>query len=115
MAIDLLTSLDFIEEMENYLLRNRPPEHIRPEVDIGYRIENQSIIILEIRPAWNNPNEIRERPVAKTTYVKSTKVWKVYWMRASGKWYLYETEKPVMSLKRFIRELEVDPYGCFWG
>ena len=48
MAIDTLQTLDIIEVMENFLARKRPPEHIRPKLDIDYKIEEQSIIIFEI-------------------------------------------------------------------
>jgi hypothetical protein len=47
--------------------QHRPPPHIRNEVDLSYRIKDQSI---EIRPLWNNPQKIIEEMIAKTTYVE---------------------------------------------
>jgi len=47
MAIDILQTLEVIEVMENFLSRKRPPEHLRNQLDIGYKIEDQSIIVLK--------------------------------------------------------------------
>ena len=82
MAIDILQTLDVIEAMENFIARKRPPEHIRPKLDIGYKIEDQSIIVFEIRPKFEKPEEKRETPMAKTTFVKTKNHWKIFWMRA---------------------------------
>ena len=46
------------------------------------RVKGQSVELLEIRPMWRNPDKKIEEAVAKTTYVKSRKVWNVYWQRA---------------------------------
>ena len=45
MAIDILQTVDIIEIMENYLEDARPPEEIRKQLDIGYRIEDQSVLL----------------------------------------------------------------------
>ena len=44
-----------IEEIENYLSYIRPNEEMRAQLDIGYRIEKQSVIIFEVRPDWRDP------------------------------------------------------------
>jgi hypothetical protein len=69
MTLDIIKSADIIEAMENFLERKRPPEDIRDKVDIGYRIENQSIFIFEILPQWNNPEKKIESLFAKATYL----------------------------------------------
>lgn len=114
MAIDALNTLEIIEVMENFLSRIRPQENIRHKFDISYKIENQSITIFEIRPVWNNPEQKRENPVAKTTFVKSKNCWKVFWKRANLKWYAYQPAT-VNTLKEFVRLVEEDKMGCFWG
>lgn len=115
MPIDALQTVEIIEVMENYLSRNRPPEHIRKQLDLGYKIENQSILIFEIRPQWNNSDIIIEHPAAKTTFVKTTNTWKVYWMRADLKWHSYSPKPVVKSLQEFIKLVEKDEYCCFFG
>ena len=115
MAIDTLQTLDIIEVMENFLARKRPPEHIRPKLDIDYKIEEQSIIIFEKRPQWDKPEIIREHGVAKTTFVKAKNQWKVFWMRADLKWHSY-TPKPIVNfVEEFIKLVEEDKQHCFWG
>jgi hypothetical protein len=51
-----ITSIE-IEEIENYLSYIRPSEEIRDQLDIGYRIEKQSVIIFEVRPDWIDPKK----------------------------------------------------------
>jgi hypothetical protein len=115
MSIDPFQALDVIEIMEDFLEMNRPPEHIRKDLDLGYRIDmdNQQVIIFEIRPAYKNPSEIRELDFAKATFVKSRDLWRIYWKRASG-WYPYTPEE-MKTLKDFVKEVEEDPLGCFKG
>ena len=115
MSIDPLKTLYAIEALENYIEKHRPPEHIRPELDIGYRIENQSIYLFEIRPQWNNPSVIRHLDFAKTTFVKTKSTWKVFWIRANGKWYPYDPKSTVKSLDQFLKLVEEDKYHCFKG
>jgi len=60
-------------DLANFLERRRPPPHIRPQLDIGYRISGQSVEIFEVRPDWQNPKEKMEHPVAKATFVRTNK------------------------------------------
>ena len=115
MAVDNLQVLDIIEVMEAFLERKRPPEHIRPKLDIGYKIEGQSIIIHEIRPFWNDASKIIYPEVAKTTFVKAKNHWKVFWLRSDLKWYAYDPKPTVKTLKEFVKLVEEDKHGCFWG
>jgi Protein of unknown function (DUF3024) len=101
--------------MEDYLTRTRPPVHIRNELDIGYRIENQSVELFEIRPAFKDPNTKIEHAIAKATYVKRDGIWKIYWMRADLKWHGYEPVPDARDLEEFLSVIGDDHYGCFYG
>ncbi len=70
MAIDVLQTVDIIEAIENFLELKRPRIELRNQLDIGYRMEDQSIILFEIRPKWDNRQIICEYPFAKPTFVK---------------------------------------------
>jgi hypothetical protein len=107
--------LEIIEVMETYLVNVRPPEEIRNKVDINYKIEGQSIIVFEIRPVWNNPTEKTECNIAKTTYVKKDNKWNIYWFMSDMKWHSYQPKPKVSKLKDFVKEIEEDKHGCFWG
>jgi DUF3024 family protein len=115
MTLDILESLGVIEEMENFLIRVRPEEAIRPKLDIGYKIKNQSIIIHEIRPLSSDPLIIIEPKVAKTTYNRTKNNWKIFWPRADRKWHTYDPNPTVDSIQEFLRIVEKDQLGCFWG
>jgi hypothetical protein len=115
MALALSNMVDIIEIMENYVERIRPPEHIRPKLDITYAIENQSVILLELRPSFKNPAMIMKSDYAKATFVKSLNKWKVYWMRGNLKWSLYDPKPTVRNLEAFTRLVEEDKYHCFKG
>jgi hypothetical protein len=98
-----------------YIENSRPPEHLREQVDLSFKIKGQSVEIFEIRPTWNNPQKKIEESVAKTTYVKSRKLWKVYWQRADLKWHRYDPDPEVDSIEEFIELVENDDYACFFG
>ncbi len=115
MAIDFLQTVDIIEVMENYIERKRPPLHIRDQLDLSYKIEDQSVVVFEIRPLWNNPNEKIEVPVAKATFVKASNNWKVFWRKADMKWYSYKPNPTADTLAEFVNLVEEDKHYCFWG
>jgi len=95
--------------------RQRPPPHIRPELDLDYRVDRQSVEIFEVRPRWDNPAEKMEHPVAKAKFVRSQNVWRVFWMRRDLKWHAYEPNAAVSSLESFLSVVERDEYCCFFG
>ena len=100
---------------EAFLVIKRPPPHIRKQLDIGYRIDIQSIEIFEIRPYYLDESQILEHAVAKATYVKTQKAWNVFWQRADLKWHSYEPMASVKSIEEFFDAVVDDPHGCFWG
>jgi len=102
-------------ELGKFLERRRPPPQIRDEVDIGYRVEGQSVEIFEVRPEWKNPKRKREHPIAKATYVRTQKCWKVFWMRRDLKWHGYEPHPEVNTLAAFFKVVDRDEYCCFFG
>lgn len=99
---------DFIEQQ-------RPSTEIRHQLDLGFRVSNQSFEIFEIRPRYNNPKEKTETSVAKSTFVKSKKIWKHFWMRADLKWHGYEPFPESKSLEEILQTIKEDTYHCFWG
>jgi hypothetical protein len=103
------------KEVRAFVEKRRPPPHIRDELDLGFRVNGQSAEIFEIRPLWRHPGEKIEEAVAKATYVKTQKVWKVYWQRADLKWHRYEPDPEVSSLQEFLALVDRDEYACFFG
>ena len=105
----------FEKPVKAYIEAKRPPPHIRPELDLGYRIVGQSVEVFEVRPAFRHPHEKIEHSVARTTYVKSKGIWKIYWLRADLKWHRYEPRATVATIEDFIAVIDEDPFGCFFG
>jgi hypothetical protein len=90
MAVTNLQVLDIIEVMEAFLERKRPP-------------------------VWNDASRMQHSDVAKTTFIKAKNHWKVFWLRADLKWYAYDPKPTVKTLKDFVKLVEEDKHGCFWG
>ena len=63
-----------------------PPTHIRDQLQWGFRIdpEQQTVELFEIRPYFMDTSRKIESKFAKAAYVKTSKTWKVYWMRGTG-------------------------------
>ena len=85
------------------------------EAGFPFRITGQNFEIFEIRPRWDEPSIKLEIPVAKATYVKKTKIWKLYWKRADMKWHRYKLFEDSESLEEVLEAIDQDEYGCFWG
>jgi len=69
----------------------------------------------EIRLGYHDPQSVVEFPIAKSTWVKSQKVWRVFWQRADMKWHSYPSLPEVKSLQEFIDAVDADEYACFYG
>ena len=115
MAFDAMLTLEIIDVMAGFLKRKQPPPALRRKVDLDYRIDGQSVIIFEIRPAFNNLNQKIESPFAKATFIKTKRCWKVYWQRANLKWYGYSPKPLVLTIRDFAELVESDLHHFFWG
>jgi hypothetical protein len=103
------------QEIQTFIDSIRPPANIRNKVDISYCLKNNTLTIHEIRPCWRDSAKTTDNPVAKTKYIKSKDIWKIYWQQATGKWEAYGPQPECPSLQTFFRLLQNDPHGCFWG
>lgn len=115
MTIDIIKTAEVIEALENYINEIRPPENVRSKLDIAYKIDNQSVIIYEIRPLYNNPEIKIEENIAKATWVKAKGYWKIFWERADLKWHSYAPHPIAKTIREFVEVVAEDKYGCFWG
>lgn len=98
-----------------YMYYHRPPSEIRGQLDLAYRIDGQDVYMFEIRPQWDKPEVQTETAVAKTTYIKSKNLWKIYWMRSNLKWYHYEPVPFVKTISAFFDLVAEDELSCFFG
>lgn len=104
-----------VEKTVGSLCSEKTPQHLKNQLRFEYKIEKQSVIMYEVRPAWKNPSEFTRMPLAKLTYVRSENLWKLYWQRASGKWVSYEPKESSADLEDLVGEIGKDAHGCFFG
>jgi hypothetical protein len=102
--------------IKKYVESIRPEDsEIRTQLDFGYSYDGKITEIYEIRPLWNNPTETQNSPFAKIRFYKSKQLWSLYWMRASGKWELYEPFPESTYLNKIIEVIREDKHCCFFG
>lgn len=115
MALSEFEILRIQKIVGGYVESKRPEPHIRASLDIKYSISGQSFVIYEVRPNWRNPEEVLQNPVAKATFIKTKKVWRLYWMGSDLKWHRYEPLPDTGILERVVEEIDKDAHYCFWG
>jgi hypothetical protein len=95
--------------------KHRPPLHLRDKVREAQRIEGYEIELFLMRPLFSDPTRQIEESIAKARYVKSRDVWQVFWKRADMKWHRYAPRPEVKSFEGFLKLVDEDANGCFWG
>jgi hypothetical protein len=94
----------------------RVEPHLKHSIDFDYEISGQAVTIYEVRPVWRGPPGDKSRlPIARLRFVKTIGRWKLFWLRANGKWISYEPVQEVKTLKEGLLVIESDRYGCFFG
>ncbi len=91
--------------------KNYPPDQLL----IEYKLEDQTLYFIEVRPTWNDPSVKTEMYLAKLRYIKKKKEWILYWQRANGNWLQYEAQGADKHLEPLLQTIWDDPHGCFWG
>lgn len=91
------------------------PSHVRDQLREGFYFDGPSIVLYESRPRFQRPSEWGEHGVAKFTYVKSRRVWRLFCQFRDLQWHAYEPLPEATSLARLVAEVDDDPTGIFWG
>ena len=102
--------------IKQYVESLRPKNsEIRKQRDFGYSYDGKIVILYEIRPLWNNRKEAQKIAFVKIRYYKSRQNWNLFWMRANGKWELYDPFPESSHLVKIIEIIKEDKLGCFFG
>ena len=74
------TTIDINELTIRQFIESRRPEdaEIRKQLDFGYSYDGKIALLYEIRPVWNNPNEIENIEFTKIRFYKSKRKWELY-------------------------------------
>ncbi len=116
MAFSEIEAARVKKAIDAFMQEHRPPAHIRSKLDFGTRIAGQSIELFEIRPAFGGRRgEATELAVAKTTFVRTRGVWRVFWMPRDLKWHRYDPMPEVKSPDAFFKLVAEDAHACFFG
>ena len=101
---------EIIKKIEEFF---KVPERVADKVKNVAEKTKGGYVLIETRPPWDDSGRPWTRlPVAKIVFRKYLKIWKLYWMRASGRWWFYEKYK---TLGGVLKAIEKDRHGCFWG
>jgi hypothetical protein len=98
-----------------FIEQRRPPPHLRAKLDLAFRIANQSVELFELRPHYLDNDRVLEHPIAKATYNKRKKIWKVFWQRADMRWHGYQPHPEAASIEEFLEVVRLDTHCCFFG
>ena len=98
--------------IKKYVESLRPENiEIREQVDVGYSYDGKVVILYEIRPDWNDQKKKQQFNFAKIRHFKSRNEWNLYWMRASGKWEIYEPFSKSAHLEKILDTIKEDKYA----
>jgi len=95
--------------------KQRPPEHIRDRLDLGFRAAGHSFEFFQIYPPLPGRSKTVQHGLAKVTFVRTRDEWRLYWMRADLKWHSYDPEPIHSTLESALKTVAQDRYNCFYG
>ena len=104
-----------IDKIVGGFCQHKTPQHCSDQLKFDYRVNGHDVLLVEIRPRWDNPQEKIEMDVAKLKFNRTKNIWTLYWKRASGKWLTYKGSGLKTSLDGLMKEIAEDCYGCFFG
>lgn len=97
--------------MNFFMEKRRPAPFIRDEIDLIYEIQDQSVIIKEIR---NIMGRTIESPIAKITFNRKQKGWKLFALNQQGEWGGVLSDL-IPTFSEAIKIVEDDVTCCFFG
>ena len=104
-----------IDKVVGALCTARSPAHLRDQIRTEYRVAGHTVDIFEVRPDWQDPTQTMETPCARIRYVRTRNVWRLFWRRADLKWHGYGPLAESARLDVLVREIDNDPFCCFFG
>lgn len=114
-AVDELPELD-VARIRKWC-EHRVPEHALHQVRVEGEVTGRKVTVVERRAPWREDAgpEWTRRPVARLTYVASTRLWALYSLDRNGRFHLYARLRPTPKIDELLGELDRDPTGIFWG
>ena len=98
-----------------FLQKLRPPPEIRDKLDYHANITGCELVLIAVRPSFQDKIRTTEHPIARAKWVATRKRWRLYWMRADMKWHSYEPMPEAATMAAVLSEIRRDPHCCFFG
>ena len=102
MALPELTQKQ-VEKALSEFCDKRVPVHVRDKLKLNFSISDNTVLLFEERPAYNNPEKWLNLPVSKFKYT------------LSKKWHIYENTRQIKDFDNLLMIVDKDPTGIFWG
>jgi Protein of unknown function (DUF3024) len=95
----------------------RVPAHVREQLRVECEEDPRAVTVVELSPPWREEDgpEWMRMPVARFRYVRSTRLWTLYWHRQTGRWERHPFLASNTRIGPLLEELERDPLCIFWG
>jgi hypothetical protein len=98
-----------------FLEKRRPPLDLRHLVDYRIDITNNDVVVVCNRPSTMEKGKILDLPLAKARWIGTRQRWRLFWMRASGKWETYDPMPEARTLREVLEEIDRDSHMAFFG
>lgn len=103
-------------EIQKFIDAIRPEEEeIRKKLDFTYTLEKNVFTLYEVRPDWTDASVYKKYACARARFIKTTGKWRMFWLRASGKWEHFKPYPDTKSFQEVLINIGEDKYGAFFG
>lgn len=93
----------------------RVPQHARSQVRLEYQIRGNSIVLIERRVPWNDPNgEWTSSPTAKFTFDPRRHSWRLLWRDRNSCFHQFDPSVESPRIAELIEFVDRDPTCIFW-
>lgn len=79
---------------------------MRDKIREGQWFPGYTLDLFYVRARWQHPGETIDSPVARIRYIKSRKIWQLYWMRADLKWHHYISHPVTTKLEEALQVID---------
>ena len=113
MSLDISKSIEVIETLENYFAKKRPKPPNKIQLDFSYEIQDQSVILYEIRRTLEDPDNFYKIPYGKATFISEDNHWNVYFAQPDNQWRLFGPRPFVKEFKDFLKTFDATDLSEF--
>lgn len=115
MAIPELTKRS-AERLLGEFCERRVPQFARDQLYLEFKSRGNDLSLIERRAPWDGSDrEWTSMRIALFRWNPATATWILKWANRHDKWLEYPDFGPVGDIALAIKEVDDDPYCCFWG